>query len=163
MYHRGLRATEAGLLRLEDYDQNEGRLYVRRLKGSRSDWHRLTAIEHKVLRAWLRDRGSMPGPLFLSRKRDGNLSRSTIFRLFAFYGRAAGLPAAKLHPHVLKHSCGTHLAELYQGNILRVQDHLGHAHVGSTMVYVSLMHRERAADEIRDWGKKRIREIVHRP
>ena len=41
IYKRGLRALEPGLLLLEDYDRNTGKLYARRVKGSLSGLHLL--------------------------------------------------------------------------------------------------------------------------
>ena len=63
-YHRGLRASEVGRLDLADYRAVHGRLFVHRLKGSISNEYLLTAAEQTALRAWLRVRGLVPGPLF---------------------------------------------------------------------------------------------------
>lgn len=62
-YHRGLRASEIGILRFEDYrppanSDAPGRLYVRRLKGSRSGEYLLTIKETQALESWIRYRGS---------------------------------------------------------------------------------------------------------
>jgi integrase len=74
IYHRGLRASAPGLMNLADYHESPGRppvaqLECRRLKGSRSRAYELTEIEHAAMRAWIRERGLGPGPLFLSRGR----------------------------------------------------------------------------------------------
>src|SRR5690349_16525774 len=74
-YHRGLRASEIGKLALTDFRPIEGRLYVHRLKGSRSAEFLLTAVEQSALRAWLRVRGNAPGPMFLSRNHRAISSR----------------------------------------------------------------------------------------
>ena len=66
-YHRGLRASELGMLQLPDYRPKMGRLFVRRLKGSHSGEYHLTQAEQHALRAWLRERGGAQGPLFVSR------------------------------------------------------------------------------------------------
>ena len=50
-YHRGLRASEIGLLRLADYRSQSGRLFVRRLKGSNSGEFLLTDVENRSLLA----------------------------------------------------------------------------------------------------------------
>ena len=57
LYHRGLRASEIGKLRLEDYQPSVGRLFVRRLKGSRGGEYHLVESERTALKAWLRLRG----------------------------------------------------------------------------------------------------------
>lgn len=68
MYRRGLRATEASLLQLDDYSISERRLFVHALKGSVSDEFWLTEMEAEALDAWLAIRGLAAGPLFPSRK-----------------------------------------------------------------------------------------------
>ena len=67
VYHRGLRASEVGKLDLSDYREQEGRLYVHRLKRSFSGEYRLVEVERDALQTWLKQRGRDPGPLFPSR------------------------------------------------------------------------------------------------
>ena len=57
MMYRGLRASEPGLLRIEDYSERSRRLYVRRLKGSISQEYHLADREVRAIRRWLRMRG----------------------------------------------------------------------------------------------------------
>jgi integrase len=152
-YHRGLRASEIGMLQMGDYRKDAGRLYVRRLKGSRAGEYRLTAVEQSSLRAWIRERGPAPGPLFPSRNHRP-ISRYMLDDLMKRYCAAAGIPRERAHMHALKHSCGTHLAgEL---DVQLVQDHLGHADIRSTMVYVQITNRARdaVAERLKDWGKR---------
>jgi integrase len=63
-YHAGLRASEVGRLELRDYNPHTERIYVHRLKGSNSGEHHLVREESKALRAWLKIRGAVPGPIF---------------------------------------------------------------------------------------------------
>ena len=62
MYHRGLRASEIGILQLADWNQASGRLQVHRLKGSYSLDYQIKPVEVNALRAWLRVRGKAPVP-----------------------------------------------------------------------------------------------------
>jgi site-specific recombinase XerD len=151
IYHRGLRASEPGLLQMHDWSPDTERLTVRRKKGSVTAPFRLTSIESRALRAYLRERGSAPGPMFLSRKHSA-ISRDRIHEMMAEYCHKAGIPAALSHPHALKHSCGTHVLEKL-GDITLVQDHLGHKDIRSTMVYAKVVNpsRERASERLRDW------------
>jgi type 1 fimbriae regulatory protein FimB len=80
VYHCGLRASEVKLLEISDYRQREGRLYVRRLKGSKSGEYRLFDEERRALDIWLKKRGTLAGPLFPSRKHRG-ISRRALDEL----------------------------------------------------------------------------------
>ena len=151
IYHRGLRASEVATLQMSDWSDETERLQVRRKKGSISAPFRVTAIEARVLRSWIRERGTAAGPLFPSRKHSP-ISRYQIFRLMQDYCRRANIPAERSHPHCFKHSCGTHLLERL-GDITLVQDWLGHRDIKSTMVYAKVVNasRERATNQMRDW------------
>jgi len=69
------------------------------------------------------------------------------------YGRAAGIPESKLHPHVLKHSCAVDLASYQKESVLDIQAHLGHASINSTMIYTRLLDQagEQRARRLADW------------
>ena len=57
---RGLRASEVGLIRLEDWSVRTKRISVRRLKGSISQDYALSTEELRALRSWMRVRGKGP-------------------------------------------------------------------------------------------------------
>jgi integrase len=153
MYHRGLRASEVGMIQLSDWNRERDRIRFSRLKGSNGGEYHLTSREVRCLRAWLKVRGSQAGPLFPSREsQDKGISRKMLDVLMKRYGQAAALPADLCHAHALKHSCGTHL--LNRGESIEdVQDHLGHANVQNTLVYAkySAKRREVKDQRLRDW------------
>jgi site-specific recombinase XerD len=136
IYLKALRASEVGMLRMTDYHQREGRLYVRRLKGSLPGEFRLHRQEAAFLRAWVRERGNQPGPLFMSRNHRA-ISRRQLDRLVKHYGALAGIPFEKCHAHSFKHSRGTHLLAK-ERDITLVQDQLGHANIQNTMIYAQV-------------------------
>jgi integrase len=140
-FWRGLRASEVGILRLENWRPKTGRLFVRRLKGSISQDYRVTLDEEKAIRTWLRVRGKVPGLLFEGYKSRG-IGRRQLDRLMKHYGELAGIPEEKRHWHILKHSCGTFLRD-HGEPIEMVQDHLGHASIMSTMIYAHATPRQR--------------------
>jgi integrase len=153
-YHRGLRASEIGLLQLADYRPQTGRLYLRRLKGSNSGEFLLTNVENQSIHAWLGERGRVPGPLFPSRNRKA-ISRDRLDELMQQYCRRAGIPAEKAHMHALKYSCGTHLSEIGK-DVAVIRDWLSHRNVQNTMIYLEVTNKARdaAADSLRHWGGK---------
>src|SRR3989442_15668597 len=102
-YRNGLRASEVGLLQLRDYDPKADRIFIHRLKGSNSGHHHLVREEARALRAWLKIRGSFPGPIFLS-KQKRPIDRTTLHLLMKKYGAAADIPAKLRHFHVLPES-----------------------------------------------------------
>jgi len=152
VYQHGLRAHEVGLLQLADYRARDGYLYIRRGKGSISRHYALTRRELVALKAWLKVRGSQPGPLFPSRQGGRGVGRKRLDELVKRYAAAAGICREKAHMHALKHSCGTHLAE--RGETLEaIQDWLGHRSIKSTAIYMHFSRRRRdeAVERNRDW------------
>lgn len=141
-YRHGLRASEVGLLRVEDLDFRTLRLMVYRLKGSHSGAHPLQPDEVKAIRAWQRERPQPPSPVLFPSNRGDPIARRTLDWLMKKYGGLADLPVAKRHFHCLKHSIATHLLEA--GADLRfVQDWLGHSNIQNTVVYTYLTVRSR--------------------
>ena len=82
-----------------------------------------------------RNRFGDPGFVFLS-KNGRALTRDWIFRIVKKYADKAGI-AAKVTPHILRHSFATHLLE--RGADLRaVQEFLGHISISTTEIYTHL-------------------------
>lgn len=141
MYCKGLRVSEIGLLDIKDFEDRGGRLTVHRLKGSLSGTFPMHDREVRALRSWLRIRGTGPGPLFTSRNHRAISSRR-LRELMEHYCKLAGIPRDKAHPHVLKHSRGTHLLDETDA-VHVVQDALGHVSIQNTIKYVSVSNRRR--------------------
>ena len=142
IYHLGLRAGELALINMDDVGKDyEGKLdvMVRRKKRGKNRRFTLVPAAATPLRAWLRERGNAPGPVFRSRKGSG-LSQQRLDVLMKRYGAAAGLPAELCHTHVLRHSCATSLLE--RGiDIAYIQEHLGHRDLKNTQIYLHVTKR----------------------
>ena len=65
--------------------------------------------------------------------RGGRLSRQGAWGVVRKYGVIAGI-GAKLTPHVLRHSCATHMLD-HGADIRSVQELLGHASISTTQIY----------------------------
>ncbi len=73
--------------------------------------------------------------LFLN-ARGGRLTRQGCYTIIMQYGKRVGL-GDRLSPHVLRHSCATHMLE--RGADIRiVQELLGHASISTTQVYTKV-------------------------
>ncbi|MEX0847829.1 MAG: site-specific tyrosine recombinase [Ilumatobacteraceae bacterium] len=147
LYATGARISEVCGLSLGDVDLEHrvARLFG---KGAKERLVPFGRTAGEALGAWLGDAGR-PGlvpdrwahrddstAMFLN-QRGGRLSRQLAWSVVKEYGRRAGIAADRLSPHVLRHSCATHL--LNHGADLRVvQELLGHASVSTTQVYTKV-------------------------
>jgi type 1 fimbriae regulatory protein FimB len=141
MFRHGLRVSELCGLKLSDIDLEGRTFHVRRLKGCDHGTHEFYNGETAAIKAWLVERQKMKPPttveeLFISERRRP-LSRVTVWVMIREIAAAAGLEHLKLHPHMLRHSCGYVLVN--KGVDVRViQDFLGHKSISSTVRYTKL-------------------------
>jgi len=145
LYATGVRISELVGLDLDALDLESGFLRVLG-KGNRERMVPVGSTARTALADYL-DRGR-PGlaPARFARRGDidavflnargGRLTRQGCWMIIRRHGRRAGL-ADRLTPHVLRHSCATHMLD--RGADLRVvQELLGHARISTTQVYTRI-------------------------
>ena len=156
LYATGARISEACGLSLGDFDHEEQ--LVRLLgKGSKErivpyGRHAATALiewlgplgrTHLEPQRWARR--SDADAVFLN-TRGARLSRQAAWAMVKKYGDRIGL-GPKLSPHVLRHSCATHLLD-HGADLRIVQELLGHASISTTQIYTKVS-QERMFDVYR--------------
>jgi len=137
LYATGLRVSELVGLKLRAVQGDERFLLVKG-KGGRERLVPLSTparqqIAHYATQLALRKHGEQKW-LFPSHGDSGHLTRQHFALELKALAREAGLNAAKISPHVLRHAFATHLLE--GGADLRaVQQMLGHADISTTQIY----------------------------
>ena len=133
-----LRASEAVALTAANVVGTK--LVVKRLKKSRPVEDELLAHKNSLLneRRALLDlcRNTRPNQRLFP------MSSRTFQRRMHTYGEAAGLPELYCHPHTLKHSVLTYLAQTM--DVEQLQDRSGHVELGSLGIY---LHPKKAVTE----------------
>lgn len=142
LYGTGLRISELVGLDLADLDLAGG--FLRAFgKGSKERIVPLGRAAADAIEAWFPPRAEIvarfrrgDGNALFVNPRGGRLTRQGCWKIIGRHGVAAGL-GGRLSPHVLRHSCATHMVE--RGADLRVvQELLGHASVSTTQVYTKV-------------------------
>ena len=120
-------------MRWDHIDLDGGTIYATRAKSGTASTHSMDADEVRDLRKL---RKTSTGAFVFETERGGPLSVDTLQYIVREAGRAAKIEVP-VHPHMLRHSCATHMVE--NGADLRtVQTILGHADISTTQVYTHL-------------------------
>ncbi|CDZ59905.1 site-specific tyrosine recombinase XerD [Neorhizobium galegae] len=156
LYATGMRVSELVSLPVKVLDQ-EGRFLIIRGKGNKE---RLVPLSRSAIaalgpyglarQASLAKTGDSPW-LFPSAGKEGYLPRQVFARDLKGLAARAGLRAAAISPHVMRHAFASHL--LQNGADLRVvQELLGHSDISTTQIYTHVL-------------EERLRELVqtHHP
>lgn len=135
LYAGGLRVSEVASARLEDLKLELGYILVRG-KGDKERMVPLGVPAQQALQQYLRDArmllsGGKTSPLLFVGSGARRLTRQRVWQLVGQASQPTGRHAS---PHMLRHSCATHMVE--NGADLRtVQTILGHADVSTTQIY----------------------------
>jgi integrase/recombinase XerD len=156
LYATGARISEACGVSLGDFDSEEQLVrlfgkgakerivpYGRHAAAALAEWLGPSGRPHLEPDRWAR-RGDSEA-VFLN-LRGARLSRQAAWAVVKRYGKQIGI-ADKLSPHVLRHSCATHLLD-HGADLRIVQELLGHASISTTQVYTKVS-QERLFDVYR--------------
>ncbi len=143
LYATGARVSEAVGLSIGDIDFDESLVRVlgkgnkeriipfgSAAAGALDDWFGPSGRIRMVPDSWRRRDDA--GAIFLN-QRGGRLSRQGAWLVIKRYGERAGI-TDPLSPHVLRHSCATHLLD-HGADLRIVQEMLGHASISTTQIY----------------------------
>jgi integrase/recombinase XerD len=156
LYAGGLRVSELVNVKLEDLKLELGHVLVRG-KGDKERLVPLGKASQQSLRSYMESgrekllQGKVSPMLFI-RRGGGKLTRQRVWQMV----NAASAGVRHASPHMLRHSCATHMVE--NGADLRtVQTILGHADVSTTQVYthVALDRLKNVYRQFHPRGKKR--------
>lgn len=134
-FRHGLRAAELVALRWDSIDFGHGRLHVNRAKKGSPAVHPLSGRELRALRR-LRREQEPESPYVFTSERGSPFSPAGFRKLVARLGVTAKF-GFLVHPHMLRHACGFHLAN--KGVDTRsLQAYLGHRNIQHTVRYTEL-------------------------
>jgi integrase/recombinase XerD len=152
LYATGLRVSELVALPASAA-RRDARVIVVRGKGNKERMVPLNDAAKRAMTSYLALAAEAGGTaaskwLFPSFGDSGHLTRQHFARELKALAGAAGLRAAQLSPHVLRHAFASHL--LHNGADLRVvQTLLGHADISTTQIYTHVLE-ERLKSLVRD-------------
>lgn len=131
----GLRISELCSLKIKDYDQNTGKLFVRSGKGDKDRIVYLGKRARKAIWRYLAqfDSNTPDKPLF-STSNATELSRHNVRRDLKAYGDKLGI---KLNPHKCRHTFAVTFLR-NGGNARQLQVILGHSKLDMIMTYTKL-------------------------
>ena len=137
LYSSGLRLSELLYLELTDLDLKDATVRVTG-KGRKTRVVPVGRHARSALQQWLNIRNSLTtqeSTLFLNRK-GGRLSPRSVQQRIQLWAAKRGLPT-RLHPHMLRHSCASHVLES-SSDLRAVQELLGHSDIATTQIYTHL-------------------------
>lgn len=136
-----LRASEIGMLKIDDYNTVSQTIFCERLKGSLDNTLRI--VDNEVIDAmtdWLEVRSLMverkgDTPYLFISQEGTPISRKTLDTIFKSYCAKTSIPKDKRHFHVLKHTRAIELGEA-GFDIKDIKFWLGHKNVNNTYKYL---------------------------
>ncbi|HET8551232.1 MAG TPA: tyrosine recombinase XerC [Gammaproteobacteria bacterium] len=157
-YSSGLRLAELVALNADSMD-GDATLRVTG-KGSKERVVPVGSRARTALAGWLavrRDWAVADEPALFISRRGTRLTPRAVQLCVKRWARRQGA-AARIHPHLFRHSCASHILES-SGDLRAVQELLGHANLSTTQIYTHLdfQHLARIYDQAHPRAKKKSR------
>jgi type 1 fimbriae regulatory protein FimB len=147
-FRHALRSREVRQLKLSDISLTDGTIRIERAKGSVSGVQTLdahkgepTLDEFVALKAWLKQRVEDGSKVLFPSQKGGVMTRMQLLRLFKQYATAAGIPEELAHPHILRHSVCSIMAEQHS-DIYAIQRKAAHRNISNTMIYTHVSDKQ---------------------
>jgi len=147
-FRHALRSQEVRQLKVSDVDLTNGSVSISRVKGSKSsiqalDRHRGEPLLDSVLavRLWLKERKEDGSQVLFPSQKGGMMTRMQLGRIFKKYALAVGIHSDLAHPHILRHSLCTVMAEQH-ADVYAIQQRAGHKNISNTMIYTHISDRQ---------------------
>jgi site-specific recombinase XerD len=147
-FRHALRSQEVRNLKLADINLADGTIRIERAKGSVSgvqslDPHKGSPVmdEFVALKAWYRERVEDGSKALFPSQKGGCMTRMQLLRLFKRYAAAAAIPDELAHPHILRHSICSIMAEQHS-DIYAIQRKAAHKNISNTMIYTHVSDQQ---------------------
>ena len=142
-YSTGIRLSECCNLKLEDIDSRNMRIRVKQGKGLRDRFTLLSVHTLKTLRMYFVEHRPKTY-LFEGKTAGKRMHQRSVQHAVELIFKQAGLRTKGYNTHTLRHSFATHLLD-NGSDIHTIKELLGHSKIETTMVYLHLQSRKRAA------------------
>jgi len=135
-YSSALRLAELCGLTWSCYDAQDGMLRVLG-KGAKTRLVPVGSRAAEALAQWRSQSGSAaPDAAIFPGRGGGFIAPRTVQSRLKYWAQRQGV-WKRMHPHLLRHSCASHLLES-SGDLRGVQEMLGHADIATTQIYTHL-------------------------
>ncbi len=137
LYSSGLRIGELASLDMADLEPSEAMLRVLG-KGNKTRLVPVGRFAMTALTAWFSSRASIApaGQAMFVSAQGQRLTTRALQKRFVRLSVTQNMEQ-KVHPHMLRHSCASHLLES-SSDLRAVQELLGHSNIGTTQIYTHL-------------------------
>lgn len=137
----GLRLNEVAGVLVEDVKLSEGQIFVRNTKNHMHRYVPITSKMKEQLKRYLTLRGTCESDHLFVTIEETAMTRSSLQKIVAHYGRKARIKGVRCSPHTLRHTFAK-LSVMNGAGVFELQKILGHSSMEMVRVYVNLFSSE---------------------